>query len=411
MKAIYGNYIYTDDRRKFKTVRERYIIVDKGKIRDITTEKPKQMPVTEHGDGWIMPSFIDAHLHAVQFENRGLGYDRPLLPWLQKYTFPEEARFSDPVYAKGVIDDFVRELWRVGSLRSAIYSSLHYGATRILFESLKRAKLFAYVGKTSMNRNGSEDLEETTEASLENNRKLLEEFSKEPFVKPVITPRFIPSCTEDLLRGLAQLADEFDVPVQSHINENPKEIEWVKTLDPLSKNYFDAYDRVGLIRQGKTIMGHCIYNTDQELEQMLKKEITIAHCPSSNFNLSSGIMKTKQMLQLGMNIRLSSDIGGGESMNMNRVIQDCIKGSKLLAVKEAGDALDLGEAIAMATTGGDTLFDKTGRFEKGYSFDALVIEDRFSHLTLEERLEKFVYQADPSNIVCRYLAGEEISEP
>ena len=218
------------------------------------------LPVVEYRNQLIIPGFVDTHAHAPQYCNRGLGMDKELLPWLETYTFPEESKFKDTEYARLVYSAFVRDLWRHGTTRSILFGTIHKDSTLVLMELLQQAGLSALVGKVNMDRNSPDFLIEDTTQSLADTKAWLEA-SKVfgPLVKPVITPRFVPSCTSELMRGLGELAKEYDVPVQSHLSENHGEIEWVSALHPESGSYTDVYYEHQLMGQTPTVMAHCIH--------------------------------------------------------------------------------------------------------------------------------------------------------
>ncbi|MFR3499674.1 MAG: amidohydrolase family protein, partial [Paraclostridium bifermentans] len=215
---------------------------------------------------------------------------------------------------------------------------------------------------------------------------------------------------------LGDLAIKYNVPTQSHLSENLGEIDWVKQLQPESEFYGDAYNRLNLFGQTKTLMAHCVYSCDKELELMKKNNVFAVHCPNSNLNLGSGIMPVRKFLDNDINIALGSDISGGHDLSIFKVMVNAIQCSKLLWVNsnKQVDFLTLSEAFYMATKGGGSFFGKVGSFEKNYDFDALVLDD--SNLNPEsysliERLERFIYIGDDRNIIHRYVRGEEISDP
>lgn len=418
MKAIKGNIIFTILPQKFEVFENSYLLIENGKVKSIErhlNEESFDYEIIDYKDNLIIPSFVDLHLHAVQYANIGIGMDLPLLPWLEKYTYPEEQKFGNLEYAKKVFKFLIRDLYDFGTLRSCIFSSLHKDATILLMKMMDDRGLSAYIGKTNMDRNSNENLFENTRDSLKWTIDILDEIPKfSSRIRPIITPRFIPSCSDELLIKLGQIAEDRDIAVQSHLNENLSEIEWVRKLVPESKNYLDAYDIRGLVRRLNTIMAHAIYNTDDELELMKKESVFIAHCPSSNMNLTSGIMKAKKMLEMGINIGLGSDISAGDSLKMNDIIVDAIKASKLLSLftHDESDTLSIEEAFYMSTRGGGKFFGNCGSFEYGSFFDALVIDDSSYNLkpdaSITERLEMFIYRGDDRNIIDRYLEGRSL---
>lgn len=420
-KVLKGTIAFTSTKDKFEIYEDSYIIVEDGKVVEISKNLDKSYKDYDFEDytgKLIIPGFTDLHLHAVQYPNRGLGLDKELIPWLETYTFPEENRFSDLDYSKKVFSRLINDLWRVGTLRSAVYGSIHKDSIKLLMDMFIESGLGAYVGKVNMDRNCQEYLTEDTKQSLIDTEEILKEYAgRSDLVKPIITPRFAPTSTPELMEGLARLASKYDVPIQSHLNENGDEIEWVKELFPESKNYASVYKDYNLFGQTKTIMAHCIYNTDEEIDLMVENGVYAAHCPYSNYNLSSGIMPVRKYLEKGMNIGLASDISGGSNLNIAHVICGTIQASKMtwLNTDKEFEPLNFSEGFYLATKGGGSFFGKVGSFEKGYEFDALIIDDKnlsdIRELTVEERLEKFAYIGDDRNILARYVMGKKIEMP
>jgi guanine deaminase len=278
--------------------------------------------------------------------------------------------------------------------------------------------LSAYVGKVNMNRNSPENLQETTESSLRDTEEIILEYgSKYELVKPIITPRFVPSCSMELLRGLGDMAEKYNVPVQSHLCENLDEISFVKALHPDCRNYASVYDASGLFGDVPTIMAHCVWVNDEEIDLIAKKKVTVAHCPSSNFNLSSGIAPVRRLIERGIPVGMASDVSGGHRLSMMSVIVSSAQASNIrwLETGRSEKPLNTCELFYLATKGGGKFFGRVGSFEEGYEFDALVVDDRslpaFKKLSLEERLQKFIYTGDDRNIKARYIAGRKINEP
>jgi len=418
-KVIFkGDILFTSNKDKFETHKDSYLVTEDGKIVGVferLDDKYKDYTMMDFSGKLIIPGFVDIHLHAPQYMNMGLGMDKELIPWLNTYTFPEEARFEDLDYAKGVFKRLINDLIRHGTTSVAIYSSVHKDTTKLLMDMFIESKLRAYVGKVNMDRNAQPELMEDTEKSLMDTEEIIVEYKdKSPLVKPIITPRFVPTCTEELMRGLGELALKYDVPVQSHLNENVGEVQWVAQLHPQLSNYSRVYDNFNLFGQTKTIMAHCIYNKDEEIELMAERGVYAAHCADSNFNLSSGIMPVRKYLDRGIKVGLGSDISGGHSLSIPRAIVASIQASKMkwLESNRQLKPISCSEAFYMATKGGGSFFGRVGSFEEGYEADLLVIDDSnispVERLTLEERIEKFLYVGDDRNIVERYVAGEKI---
>ena len=418
--VLKGDIVFTPNKDKFETHENSYLVVEKGRIVEICQEleeKYRDYPLKDYTGKMIIPGFVDLHLHGPQYPNIGLGLDKELLPWLDTYTFPEESKYGDLEYAKVVYSKLIRELWKVGTTRAVVFSSIHKEATKLLMDMFIESGLGAYVGKVNMDRNTAPALTEETQRSiLETEEIILEYKDKSNLVKPIITPRFVPTCSVELMKGLGDLAINYGLPVQSHLSENTSEVEWVKELHPESKDYASVYDEYNLFGQTNTIMAHCIYNTDEEIKLMAKNNVFAAHCPYSNFNLSSGIMPVRKFLDNKVPVGLGSDISGGNCLSVSKIMADAIQASKIkwLETDKALGPLSSSEAFFLGTKGGGSFFGKVGSFEEGYEFDGLIIDDSdllLNKLNLEERIQKFIYAGDDRNIVARYVKGIEVPEP
>jgi len=375
--------------------------------------------VMDFGDKILIPAFNDLHVHAPQYRNMGLALDLELLPWLNTYTFPEESKYADPEYARRMYRRFVHELWMQGTMRSSVFGTIHPESTRILADLFIQAGMGAYVGLVGMNRNSPDTLQNTTEDLISGMRMLkahLDEHGNEGLVRPIITPRFVPSCSDNMLRALGDYASETGIPVQSHLSENRSEIDWVKELEPESTCYGDAYNRYGLFGQTPTLMAHCCYTDGEEMELMKKNGVYVVHCPMSNSNLSSGMAPIRKFLNHGIPVALGTDVSAGHNMSMLRVMQYAIQVSKLNYAQTRGEMsfLSLSEVFYLATKGGGSFFGKVGSFEPGYEFDALLIDDsylNYDNYTLEQRIERYIYLGDDRDIKRRFCRGKELPEP
>ncbi|MDD3218646.1 MAG: amidohydrolase family protein [Lachnospiraceae bacterium] len=416
-----GNVCYSKDKENVITKENAYIIcvngISKG-VFEVIPEEYADLALIDYGDCLIVPGLIDLHIHAPQFAYRGLGMDMELLDWLNEHAFPEEAKYADEDYAKKAYGMFVEDMKKGATTRACIFASRHVGGTGILMELLDQAGLAAYVGKVNMDRNAPDYLrEKDAQESLSDTREWIEDTQNRYVkVKPMLTPRFIPSCTDDLMKGLGELQKEYQLPVQSHLSENPSEIKWVQELCPWSDNYGDAYEHFGLFGGDTcpTIMAHCVYSDEAEIRRMKEQGVFIAHCPQSNENIASGIAPVRTYLDLDMNIGLGSDIAGGSSSSIFRAMVDAIQVSKLRWRLQDSDlkGLNMEEAFYMATKGGGAFFGNVGSFEEGYELDAVILDDKTlphpQELILRDRLERMIYLSDDRHIVGKYVAGEDI---
>ncbi|MBR0489675.1 MAG: amidohydrolase family protein [Prevotella sp.] len=421
MKSIYrANILFTKEKSRFEVLEHGYIAVENGCVTGLATNLQELdcegAEIIDFGDKLLIPAMNDMHVHAPQVHNQGVAMDLELLPWLQNYTFPEESKYADVEYAERMYRRFLHTQWLFGTMRSVVFGTVHTESTRKLMQLYQEAGMGALVGKVAMNRNCPEALCEDVEAAVEGNEQLIAEFNKpDALVRPIITPRFVPSCTPELLKACGELAKKYQLPIQSHLSENTSEIAWVAELEPESKSYGDAYNRYGLFGQTPTIMAHCVWTRGNELELMKQNGVMVAHCPTSNFNLSSGMAPIRSLLDEGVRIGLGSDISGGHDLNMFRMLVYAIQVSKMhYQLDHSKPFLTLPEVFWIATKSAGSFFGKVGSFEPGYDFDALVIDDSVlypAEYSLTHRLERYIYLGDDRQIVHRFCRGKEIKEP
>lgn len=415
-----GNICYSEDAHTLKTVEQGYLVCQDGKSAGVFHEIPAQFaayPLEDCGDMLIVPGLVDLHIHAPQFAFRGLGMDLELLDWLNTNTFPEEAKYSDLEYAEKAYRIFAEAMKKSATTRACVFATIHRQATGLLMDLMEETGLKTMIGKVNMDRNSPDYLREpgAEESEQETLRWLEETGSKYENVKPILTPRFIPSCTDDLMERLGRLQKKYGLPVQSHLSENQGEIAWVKELCPSSKFYGDAYDQFGLFGEnGKTVMAHCVSSSEEEIQLIKERGVYIAHCPQSNTNLSSGVAPVKTYLDREMNVGLGSDVAGGSGESIFRAMADAIQVSKLRwrMMDESLKPLTVEEAFYLGTLGGGSFFGKVGSFLEGYDFDALILDDSSllhpQPLTLRERLERFIYLSDDRNLKGKFAEGKRI---
>lgn len=421
MKIYKAHILYTKERSRFEVLENGYVAVDAdgrvtGVAADLASLNAEDSEVVDFGDRLLIPAVNDMHVHASQYRNQGIAMDLELLPWLQNYTFPEEIKYADTGYAEQMYRRFVRDLWRFGTMRACVFATAHTDATRLLMHLFQEAGMGALVGKVAMDRNCPEGLTESVEKMMQGNEALIAEFNQtDALVRPIITPRFIPSCTPEMLTACGELAAKHQLPVQSHLSENKDEIAWVKSLEPESTCYGDAYNRYGLFGQTPTVMAHCVWTEGEELELMKRQDVMVAHCPTSNFNVASGMAPVRQFLDEGLKVGLGSDISGGHDLSIFRMMVYAIQVSKMhYQQNHERPFLTLSEAFWMATKSGGSFFGRVGSFEPGYEFDALVIDDselNHADYSLLHRLERFIYLGDDRHIQHRFCRGKEIMEP
>lgn len=417
MKILKGNIVHAPQLGKLETIEHGSIVLqDDGTISGIfpTTPNVSADEVIDYGDRLIMQSFVDMHLHAPQYPMLGMGMDLPLIDWLNTYVFKTEARFSDIEYARRIYHKLAKELITNGTTRVCMFSSLHTDATLILMEELERAGVTGYVGKVNMDRNGGENLQETTEESKRETLRWLDACSDFKYIKPIITPRFTPSCTDELMDWLGKLADERNLYVQSHLSENKEEGEWVRELHPDCSQYWQTYAKYGLWKD-HTIMAHCVHSDKSECEAMRDAGVVVAHCADSNINLCSGVAPIREMLNMGVWVTLGSDIAGGAQLPVYKLMTMSIRASKIKHIESgwSEDFLTVPEAYYLGTTSSHRYFGAGAGLAVGDKLHAIVVDDsdftEATHpLSLSERLERAVYMMNPNSISAVWSEGRKV---
>lgn len=414
-----GTICYSTSPTELVVRENAYAVCANGVSQGVFAEIPAEfahLPVLDYGDRLIVPGLVDLHIHAPQYTFRGTGMDLELMDWLQQQAFPEEARFESREYAEKAYTIFARQLKNSATTRAVVFGTRHGASTEILMEKLEETGLVTFVGKVNMDQNAPKPLvEESAEASEADTLAWLERLTDRfERTKPILTPRFIPSCSRTLLEKLARIRQEKKLPVQSHLSENPGEITFVKELFPEEATYGHCYARYGLLGED-TVMAHCVYSSAEEMALLKQQGTFIAHCPASNTNLSSGIAPVRRYLENDLRVGLGSDVAGGHTESMFRAMTDAIQVSKLYwrLVDVSCKPLCFAESFYLATLGGGRFFGKVGSFAPGYEFDALVLEEgampHWSELNPKQRLERYAYlEKGENSLQAKFVRGRQI---
>ena len=416
-----GNIVYSKNKDELRILKDHYLISESGLVKGVFEKVPPeyaQVSVSDYGECLIIPGLTDLHVHAPQYTFRAMGMDMELLEWLETNTFPEEAKYQDLEYARRAYRIFTDNLKRSATTRACIFGTIHRDATLLLMDQLEQSGLVTYVGKVNMDRNCPDYLrEESAEESGIQTVEWIKDVLHKKYqnTMPILTPRFTPSCSDELMENLKKIQMYYQIPVQSHLSENPGEIAWVKELCPWSEFYGDAYDRFGLFGADcKTVMAHCVYSGKEERQRMKENGVFIAHCPESNMNLSSGVAPVRTFLEEGLHVGIGSDVAGGSTENLFKAMALAIQASKLRwrMQDDSLKPLTLEEVFYIATKGGGEFFGNVGSFEPGFELDAVVLNDtRIVHsqnLDVRERLERMIYLADEREVRAKYVRGREI---
>ncbi|XP_070689661.1 guanine deaminase [Pempheris klunzingeri] len=371
---------------------------------------------------FFMPGMVDTHIHAPQYSYAGTALDMPLLQWLNTYTFPVESRFKDLEFADRVYTQVVKRTLRNGTTTACYFATIHTDASLLLGQIANDFGQRALVGKVCMDRNNSvKHYKETTQESQEETCRFIAELlnKKYPLVKPVVTPRFAPSCTGALLGQLGAIAKNNNLHIQSHISENVEEVKLVKELFPDSVSYTDVYHKYNLLTD-KTVMAHGCHLSDEELGLFRETGASLSHCPNSNISLCSGVLNVRNVLKHKVKLGLGTDVAGGYSASMLDAVRRALDSSKVLTIQNPElVTLTFEEVFRLATLGGSqalSLDDQTGNFEVGKDFDALRVnvaapDGPIDLIQCDEPkilLEKFLNLGDDRNIVEVFVAGRKV---
>lgn len=418
--VIKGDICHSLAPGELECARGAFLVCEEGRSAGIFREVPERwagLPVMDCTGKLVLPGLVDLHVHASQFAYRGTGMDVELLDWLNAYAFPEESRFASLEYAEGAYRRFVEDVRRGPNTRACVFATAHAEATLLLMDQLEASGLVTMVGKVSMDRNAPDGLRESDAGSAVSSVLYWLEAAGDRYERttPMLTPRFIPSCSDSLLRALGRIRRERGLALQSHLSENRGEVELVRSLCPESAFYGEAYDRFGLFggEGGPTVMAHCVLSEEPELGLIRERGVYIAHCPASNMNVSSGIAPVRRFLDMGLRTGLGSDVAGGTVTSIFRAMADAVQVSKLRwrLVDDSLKALSAPEAFHLGTAGGGELFN-TGSFLPGREFDAIVIDDRRysppGESDIPTRLERTIYLSDDRDIEHKLVRGRSL---
>jgi guanine deaminase len=391
--------------------------------------------VTLPEGSYLLPGFVDLHIHAPQYPQLGSALDVPLEIWLQKYTFPLEARYADAAFARKSYRLLVHDLIANGTTTALYFGTIHQEATRILADSCLEAGQRALIGKVVMdNPDQCPDFyrDASPDEAIRGTEDLIcyirtHQANTQALVKPVITPRFVPSCTDATLEALGTLAKRCNCHVQTHCSESDWEHAYVLERHGLTDT--ESLDRLGLLGR-HTILAHANLITSANMETIRARSSGIAHCPLSNGYFSSAVFPLKAALEKGLHVGLGTDISGGPSASLFDNMRSALFVARLLESgvdpnlgafersRHAGVWIDFRDAFYIATAGGGIALDlPVGQFSPGYQFDALVIDTTALHGTIrlwddldesENILQKIIYTASKPNIAKVWIGGREV---
>lgn len=375
---------------------DQFISIDHtGRIVEVRSAVGDDVPdVTLPPTSILIPGLIDTHIHAPQWTQRGVGLDLPLDRWLNDYTFPLEASFIDERWAALVWQAMVPALLAAGTTTAVYYSSIHETATQRLAETCQDFGQRAFVGRVAMDHPNNTPANYRDASAAEGvaaSRRSIEAINslRGDLIKPIITPRFIPSCTNELLSGLGALAAETGVRVQTHCSESIWEHEYV--LDRFGTSDTEALASFGLLTE-HGVLAHSVHISDADRAVMIDHGAGVAHCPLSNSYFGDAVFPVRRHLDAGLGMGLGTDVAGGPEHSMRATCGHAVTSSRMLEAgvdperstwHRPGDRIDLTTAFWMATLGGAQLLGiEAGLLQPGRVFDAVAIDPTTDPSTL-----------------------------
>src|SRR5947207_10288367 len=327
----------------------------------------------------IFPGLIDCHTHLPQYSAVARG-ESELLPWLRQHIFPVEREFTGPK-ARAEAPQFFHELARHGTTTAMVFTAIYEDSCEVGFEAAKESGLRVIMGKMMMDIGSYGQLQpkKVLSVSLMESERLCRKWhrSEEGRLEYAFSPRFAVTCSAKMMRSAAELAARFDAYLQTHLAENREEIEKVHHLYMSASDYTHVYERCGLLTP-KTMLGHCSHLNPGEIAANAIAQSSIAHCPSSNLFLGSGLMKLDQLLKAGINVGLGSDVAGGPELNMWQVMRAAIEVQKARSAYEPNlRPLRPSEAFYLGTHGGAYALGKSkiiGTLDAGKEADLIVVD-------------------------------------
>ncbi|HEX4407468.1 MAG TPA: guanine deaminase [Xanthobacteraceae bacterium] len=405
------------DTGSYRTIDDGVVMVKDGRVEAVGpaadfASLSVNTPVDHYPDALIMPGFIDPHIHYPQTQVIA-SYGAQLLEWLEKYTFVEEQKFSDPGHAARNAEFFLDELARNGTTTAVAYCSAHPSSAEALFEASHRRNVGMIAGTAIMNRNGPPGLLEPAQEAIIASRDLIRRWHGTGRQRYAVTPRFAITSTGEQLAEAGALLKEFPtVLMQTHLDENHNEIATVKALFPDDPSYTAVYGRYGLLTS-RSLMGHCIHLEDSEVALMRDTGSVAVFCPTSNLFIGSGLFNYKRLHEAGVRIALATDVGGGTSYSMLRTAAEAYKVMQLqgqnLPALAAFDLMTRRNAAALGLEG------EIGTIAPGAFADLVVLDSRATPATahrmevtrdLEEELFVLMTMGDDRAVRQTYIAGQ-----
>ena len=430
--GLRGCVIDAPEYGKLRAWRDGAVIIGEGRIVEVGSfqflgrkHRPQPIHWQQSDRAIIFPGLIDLHTHLPQYPvvARGRGQ---LLEWLHQHIYPRERSFTGPVSARES-GSFFAELTRNGTTTAAIYTAIYEDSCDMAFEAAAASGMRIIMGQTMMDVGtyGTLQPRKILSVALLESERLCRKWHGEAdgLLEYAFSPRFALACSERLMRSAGEMAREFGCHIQTHLAENREECDRVRHLFSKAKDYTDVYDKAGLLGP-KTILGHCIHLSPRERSELADTGTSIAHCPTANLYLSSGIMPLGEHLEAGIKIGLGSDVAAGPELNLWQVMRSAIESQKARSFYEPGITIPTpAEVLHLATQGAAAVLGKgdiIGSLDAGKEADITVMdlaallpyggaETKIEDLTPDDMLALCIYRGGPHAVLETFVRGQSLS--
>jgi len=430
---VLENYVLVTDEKGFIT---KFCSKDDNSVTAFLSRSNNIKTIMIPSGGFVLPSFVDLHLHAPQYLYAGNGLHLPLMEWLDAYAFKAEERLdADSSLARRVYETLARRLIESGTGAALLFGTIKEDTNLVLAEAFQSAGLRGFVGKLSMDQSSRPSyVESSAQSSLQSARSFINRCRSitvnlpdhERLVEPVVTPRFVPTCSDELLSGLGDISKAEGLRVQSHLAEARDQVDWVRR--ERKQEDIDVFDKSGLLTS-RTVQAHCTFLDNSSLTRLESIRTSVAHCPLSNAYFSERPFRLREALDMGVKVGLGTDIAGGYTVDIMSAMRQAVITSRMregarLEAKQEGNSLSLDwkESLYLATKGGaEALGLPTGLFVVGTPFDAQQIElldlsgqgrgemDFFDEVKMtEDTIEKWWCLGDSRNRTGVWVQGKQI---
>lgn len=396
------------------------LIVEDGKVIEVGDFKALKNNIvdtkalTHYPHHLLMPGLIDTHVHFPQTEIIA-AYGEQLLGWLNTYTFPTETKFSDKAYCQKISQFFLNQLFQNGTTSALVFGTVHPQSVDAFFTEAEKYHCRMIAGKVMMDRNCPDNLQDTAETGYTESLELIKKWHNKGRLSYAVTPRFAPTSSPLQLKKASELLKLYpDLYLHTHLAENQAECDWVRSLFPHSEDYLAVYEQYGLLKK-RSVMAHGIHLTDNAFQRLAKQQTAIAHCPSSNLFMGSGLFNLKQCEQHGVPVGLGTDVGAGTSFSLLDTFADAYKVQQL-----QGHKLSAFKGLYLNTLGGARaldLEDKIGNFQQGKEADFILLDLNSSELLklrlqhakdLHDKLFALMLLANTQTVAATYILGKPV---